>query len=175
MFTKAMFTNSILFNVAWLGCVLIGDKFSFFVLTWCIFHLLYSHCVKSELSLIAFVTLLGVSIDTGLMHIGVFEFEGHTNIIPFWLIMIWVSFAMTLNGYLQPLYKSILLQCLVGAIFPPLSYLAGASFGAVSFSYTSIQTVLVISALWAVLLPLFFSFNHFFNGVNSHENTNVSR
>ncbi|WJG09606.1 DUF2878 domain-containing protein [Aliiglaciecola sp. LCG003] len=154
-----MLINSILFNAAWLGCILLGNNFSYLVLLWAAVHLFYSASLKSELFLLSAVTVLGVIIDTVFMHLGVFQFDNAVNIIPFWLAMIWLAFAMTVNGYLKPMQEYKILQYLVGAIFPPLSYFAGMKFGVVSFGYSSEQTLLILSITWACLLPSLFYIN----------------
>ncbi len=166
-----MLINSILFNLTWFGCVLLGNDFGYAVFFWLIIHLLYSHALKTELTLISFITLIGITIDTSLMHLGVFEFTGYKQVIPFWLVIIWLAFAMTINGYLRVLNHSKYLQCIIGALFPPLSYFAGSKLGAVNFGYSSQETFILLSLLWAGLLPLFFYINQLMKGEFAHETT----
>jgi hypothetical protein len=165
-----MFKNSILFNLAWFGCVLLGDIFALAVLVWAFFHFFATRTVKSELTVVALVTSIGLFVDSTLMTFDVLIFTDETYPIPFWLAMIWLAFAMTLNGYLRVLQHSVLLQCFVGAIFPPLSYFAGQSLGAVSFGYSTLETIPILSVLWGILLPLFFYLNKIISGVFRHEN-----
>lgn len=171
MFTKSILLNSITFNLAWLGCIVLGNQFSFLVLVWAAIHLFYSSSFKTEFVFIVLITLIGFLVDSGLLHLGVLVFSGYTTIIPFWLTMLWLAFAMTLNGCLAPLQKYPLLQCIVGAFFPAFSYLTGGALGAVSFSYSPVQTALIISVLWAGLLPLFFYLNHLIKRFMNYENT----
>ena len=159
MFNRYILINSMLFNAAWFGCVLLGDKFAAVVLIWAVIHLFYRRLFKTELLTLFIITLLGIAVDTTLMHLGILMFDSDSYIIPFWLMMIWLAFAMTINGCLKPLQNNMTLQYLVGAIFPPLSYMAGASLGAVSFGFVQSYTLFTFSILWCVLLPIFFYIN----------------
>ena len=174
MSKKSIFINSIVFNTAWFTCILFGNTASYFVLVWALIHLFYRASFKAEFVILVLITFVGSVIDSGLTYVGVLVFPSHNNVIPFWLVMIWLAFAMTLNGCLSPLQKFPLLQCTVGAIFPPLSYLAGASLGAVSFGYSSVQTFLIFSVLWAILLPVFFYLNQLIKGTMNHEHTTIA-
>lgn len=158
IFSRATAINSILFNLAWFGCIFQGNLFGLAVIAWAAIHLKYAHSVKSESTLLVSITLIGLSIDSALMHFGILSFLNNTNIIPFWLMMIWLAFAMTLNGYLKPLQSATLLQCIVGAIFPPLSYMAGHSLGVVNFNYSPLATLVVLSLFVGLFVATVFSY-----------------
>jgi hypothetical protein len=57
---------------------------------------------------------------------------------------------------LKFLNRHLTLAALFGAIGGPSSYFAGQRFGAVEFGYELMPTLLLLAAIWACLLPLFF-------------------
>lgn len=159
MFNRHMLLNSMLFNIAWFGCVVLGDKFGVVVLIWAAIHLYHQSSFKSEFFLVVIVTLLGCFIDSTLMHFSVLAFNSDSHVIPFWLMMIWLAFSLTINGCLKPLQSSIPLQWFIGVIFPPLSYISGSALGDVSFNFPVSYTFAIFSILWCCLLPMLFYIN----------------
>lgn len=154
-----MFINAICFNIAWFGCVLIGNAFVPVVLVWLITHLYVCEHKNSEFLFVILVTAFGTLLDSTLMHINVFMFKDQSTIVPLWLIFIWLSFALTLNGYLAFLQKTVVLQVLSGFILAPLSYLAGNALGAVQFGYSAGVTLFILSVCWSILLPFLYFLN----------------
>lgn len=168
-----MLLNIIGFNLSWFGLVLLGNDFIPVTFCWLVFHVYQSSRNKSaeynsaqssnslslnwrdELSLIGLVTLTGVLVDSLLTFFGVFQFP-ETQIIPLWLVLLWASFAATISYSLQFLAKSKRLQMLIGFIFPPFSYLAGASFLIVELPYGPYITYFVLAPIWSLLMLLFF-------------------
>jgi hypothetical protein len=72
---------------------------------------------------------------------------------PFWLWLLWVLFAMTLNTSLALLQtKPLWLSALAGLVFGPLTYYAGAQLGAASFESSFIH-IGALALAWMVALP----------------------
>lgn len=154
-----MLTNAICFNIAWFGCVLIGNAFIPIVLVWVICHFRVSKHVTTDLIFVIFITVVGILVDSFLTLLGVFTFHADTVFIPLWLIFIWISFALTINGYLTFLQNSTVLQLLTGMILAPLSYIAGSELGAVKLGYSTSETFVILSVCWSILLPFFYYIN----------------
>lgn len=150
-----MLLNFIGFNISWFGLIFFGESFIPLAFLWLVFHIF--HCKKTiaELKLILSITFIGVVVDSTLMFAGVFIFD-EQFIIPMWLITLWAVFAATIAHSLQFLARSKLLQFTVGYIFPPISYLGGASLSAVEFGHNSLVTFFILASLWGVLMVLFF-------------------
>ena len=74
-------------------------------------------------------------------------------IVPLWLVLLWGAFAATLAHSLDTLRSKPLLSALVGGIFAPLSYLAGANFGAVDLGYSLMTTYITLCVVWGFTLP----------------------
>jgi uncharacterized membrane protein YhaH (DUF805 family) len=72
---------------------------------------------------------------------------------PFWLWMLWVLFALTLNTSLAFLKQApLILSALAGLVFGPLTYIAGAQLGAASFDKTW-PHVIMLGVTWMFALP----------------------
>ncbi len=72
---------------------------------------------------------------------------------PYWILSMWVQFAMILNrslGWLQPY---MWLSVLFGSVGGPLAYYAGFRLGALQL-IEPVNAMLLIGAGWAVITPL---------------------
>ena len=150
-----MLFNLIGFNISWFGLVLLGQSFIPFALFWLGLHLYFCKSSQAEFKLILSITIVGTLVDSILLSLDVLVFSERL-IIPFWLITLWAAFAATIAHSLKFLAKSKKLQFIIGFIFPPLSYIGGASLSAVEFGYNLLVTYLILASIWAVLLVLFF-------------------
>lgn len=152
-----MLINILIFNAAWFTLIFTQNTFLIPLLLLFIVQFYYSKNKVTESKILITIPLLGITIDSLLMHSGVFNFPNHENyFIPLWLMLIWLGFATTVNKSLLFLAKKPFLQCLIGATLVPLNYLAGESLGAVNFSYSHVTTFIVLSLIWAPLLMLIF-------------------
>jgi hypothetical protein len=120
-------------------------------------HLWWSENRQREVFFIALVTLAGLVIDsvqkaTGLVAYAA-DFPLLSWLAPAWIIAMWALFASAMSGSLQWLAGRYLLAALLGAIFGPLSYRAGAAMGAASFPLGDGFSLGVLAAIWALVLP----------------------
>ena len=88
-----MLINALFFNVSWFGLILFGNAFLPVTLAWLSWHIYQCRHKKDEFFLIVLITLVGIVIDSLLMHLTVFSFSSHSYVIPLWLLGIWASFA----------------------------------------------------------------------------------
>jgi hypothetical protein len=94
-------------------------------------------------------------VDTTLQYVSVISFYGWAlgPLSPFWLWMIWVMFALTLNSSLSFLQnKHVFLSAIAGLIFGPLSYLAGVKLGSAGFDNT-LPHLVTSGLIWMLVLP----------------------
>lgn len=111
--------------------------------------------IKANAKLIIQGILIGIVVDTLLIHLGLMSFKTQywTTLSPLWMWVLWAGFASTINVSLSWLKYRLKLSALMGGVFGPLSYWAGVRMGAGSFSDTSLS-LLVIGALWALVTPM---------------------
>ncbi|MFL9896379.1 DUF2878 family protein, partial [Paraburkholderia sp. RL17-381-BIF-C] len=84
---------------------------------------------------------------------------------PWWLLALWALFAVQLNVLFGWLKRRLLLAAAAGALAGPLSFRAGAAFGAVQFA-DPVLSFVAIGAGWAVLMPLMLALARRWNGVH---------
>jgi hypothetical protein len=151
-----MLFNFIGFNISWFGLVLLGNSFIPFSLLWIGIHLYLCKQSLAEFKLIISVVFIGTMVDSVLLFFDVLLFNQQL-IIPFWLITLWAVFAATITHSLHFLANSKILQFTIGYIFPPLSYIGGASLSAVELGHGVLVSYFILASIWSVLMVLFFT------------------
>jgi hypothetical protein len=155
-----LFLNALGFQTAWWACIAgVGHGLEIpallYGLTLASLHTAYAPKPSQEIKLAAVALAIGVAIDTVLQAASVIDFYGWslTFFSPFWLWLLWVLFAMTLNASLSFLQtKPLWLSALAGLVFGPLTYYAGAQLGAAYFDGSFIHTA-VLALVWMIALP----------------------
>lgn len=144
------------FNVVWLGLVYWGNSFIPIAIAFLCSHLYINRSTASnELILIFSVAIVGICVDSILQFIGFFIFSEASH-LPFWLMSLWLCFGTTLSHSLVFLSNSKFYQGLTGAVIAPLSYIAGQKFNAVNFGMNFLETYVLLSAIWCLLMISFF-------------------
>ncbi len=112
---------------------------------------------KPEMLTIGGAMLLGTLADSIFASIGLLTYAGGYSmapgIAPLWITAMWGGFAATLNHSLGWIKTRPLLSFLLGAIFGPLSYLAGSRFGAIQFNADMTVTFIVLGIFWGIAVP----------------------
>ena len=153
--------NVAAFKIAWLatifgsanGLPMLGPMA---VLIAVIIHLWRADIAVQELRLLIVVGLIGLFWDSVMLSTGLLVYPNGifiSGVAPYWMFSLWVLFATTLNVSLRWLRSRLGLAALMGAVFGPMSYMAGASVGAVKINDpTTVYAILSLS--WLFLLPL---------------------
>ena len=155
-----LFLNALGFQTAWWACIAgVGHGLEIpallYGLTLAGLHTAYAPKPSQEIKLAAVALAIGVAIDTVLQAASVIDFYGWSLAFfsPFWLWLLWVLFAMTLNASLSFLQtKPLWLSALAGLVFGPLTYYAGAQLGAAYFDGSFIHTA-ALALVWMIALP----------------------
>ncbi|MFZ1385947.1 MAG: DUF2878 domain-containing protein [Thiolinea sp.] len=148
-----MLIDFALFQAIWWVAALWGNA----ALVWLVLllgvHLLVLHQhIKRDLLAMCLIAPVGWGIDLSLQALGFWDLHSQ---LPFWLLVIWAGFVLSLFyslAWLQKL-KSIY-QALIGGFAGSLSYFGGAKLGALSFNYSVFSSFLLIWVIWFILLPL---------------------
>ena len=153
--------NFVLFQVGWFACVLGGAN----GLPWvgpvvvgliAAFHLVRVPDARVEGTLLLIAALIGAVFDSFLVGRGWLEYPSgqlSPGTAPYWIVAMWVAFAMTLNISLDWLKRSRLLAVAFGAVGGPLAFIAGSKLGGVTF-IDQTAALIALSVGWAVLTPL---------------------
>ena len=150
---------SIWIYVGWFGCIYFGKmswgiaSFIFPIVSWVLMYRLF----KPRFQMIAQLLILcgvGLIFDSIAVHYNLIQMSTPAEIgwLPLWLISMWFLFVCSLP-LLQSLFrKKYFLAAILGAVFGPLSYKAGAQFEVLTM--TSTMSFIIYSLFWAVYMPV---------------------
>jgi len=155
-----LFLNAFGFQTAWWACIAgIGHGLEIpailYGLVLASIHIAFAAQPQQEIKLAVIALALGIAIDSLLQAASIIHFYGGSLAFfsPFWLWLLWVLFAMTLNASLAFLQaKPLWLSALAGLVFGPLTYYAGAQLGAASFNASLIHLA-ALAVTWMIALP----------------------
>lgn len=158
---KSILLNIILFQVGWFACVLtaasshpyFGAVIALVILGT---HLFISKQYKQELRIIFIAMMLGLIWDSLLVSTGWISYQSgmvFDFMAPYWIVLMWALFAMTINSSLSWMKEKLALASVFGAIAGPLAYYAGVKLGSVYFIY-EINALIALSIGWAIFTPL---------------------
>ncbi len=159
---KHKLINFILFQSIWFILILAAAHESFYGLALGLLLILvqYWHgkLMIPDFKLILASIIIGFAHDTSLNYFKFIQYniDFNTYYSPFWIIGLWISFALTINHSLAWLGNKKLLQMIFGLIGGPLAYIAGEKLGAIYMINT--MTLYVLALSWACITPLLFQF-----------------
>ena len=145
-------------SLPWLGLVAVAIVLSL--------HFTISTRPLQEAALVILAVLMGLVFDSLLVSSGWLIYPNGMlapGIAPYWILAMWALFATTLNVSMSWIKVNLALAAVMGAIFGPLSYMAGQRLGALEFVdyYASLVALAVI---WAIAMPLLVVAARNFNG-----------
>jgi len=126
-------------------------------------HLYWSDSRRREAIFISIVTLLGLLVDSLQKVTGLVVYAGDSTafswLAPAWIVAMWALFASAINSSLKWLQGRYALAALLGTVFGPLSYRAGAALGAASFPLGDGLSLVLLAIIWGVTMPVLFRLN----------------
>lgn len=147
--------NFVMFQALWVAGVIYQNAGLWVCIALVSIHFVISPQRAIDIKTALLALAIGFSVDFSLMQSGVFIFS--ENQFPLWLLCLWIGFVLTLRYSMAWLkQQSWVIQALLGGIGGTCSYVAGWRFGAVEFGFDIVTTCLVLGAIWATLVPLFF-------------------
>jgi len=157
--TKLM--NALGFQAGWWACVGgVRHNLEAEAIIFCLIligiHLRVSKFPLQDIKLGIFALLIGVLVDSSLQHFSIIRFYGWAlgPLSPFWDWTLWVMFALTLNASLDFLKnQSHITTPILGLVFGPLTYFAGAQLGAAALNDSPVK-IFSLAAVWMIALPL---------------------
>jgi hypothetical protein len=157
----SVFANFLIFQAGWFATVLGAANGAPWlgpvaVLAAVVVHLRTANDAGAELRLLGSAVALGLVADSLLLATGWIAYPNGSwvpGLAPYWIITLWALFATTLNVSMRWMAGRYLLAAVFGAVGGPLSYLAGARLGAMSFVDTG-AAVTALAIGWALAMPL---------------------
>lgn len=147
--------NFVIFQLGWFACVLGGDLVALLcVLAALAIHHRYVLSTPFEYLSIVLISAAGIAWDSLLAAANILVFPQSTATgLPLWLILLWLLFATTFHHCFAWMQKYLLPSTLAGAVFGPLSYLAGSRLGEAEIAEPVMQSLLIMALGWAVIFP----------------------
>jgi hypothetical protein len=154
--------NLIANNLIWIGCV-IGREQTIWLIgpAVIVYVAILVNTQTVKFYQIAIPAMIGISVDSVLTLLGIYQFENTSLILPLWLIILWIAFSTTLTSSLHMLGKNKIIAVAIGSIGMPINYLAGERLGAVYFGQSHLVTISLLCILWAICLPLLYHATEF--------------
>jgi len=144
-----------LFNVAWLICVLGGNLIAVPAAVLVIgVHMVYFSNNKIELLLICLIAAFGVVIDSLFIRSGLLIPPDNSLWPPWWLISLWCLFAITLDHSMKWFQDHLAVAVVMGGIAGTLTYLAGTRLTDFSLKVPLPVTLLIMFLTWCAVFPL---------------------
>ena len=168
--------NFLAFQIGWFSCVIFAAKglpeYGIAIaMLMLIANVIQMDNPLKSMRLIIAISLLGVAWDSLLTANNVFVFGSGMMLdflAPSWIVMMWLIFSSTINVSFRWLFGRYWLAMILGAIFGPLAYFSGAALDAVIINDT-LLAVILLSAGWAVLMPLMMKIAQVFEQLNVEE------
>lgn len=171
----AWFVNFTAFQIGWFACVLggayrlpwLGAGIALLLIA---VHLKRALQPSQELILILSAGLLGAVLDSLPVSLGLFQYPSGSlaeNIAPYWIIVMWMLFATTLNISLRWLKGRPFMAGLLGTIGGPLAYYGGSKLGGMTFLDPAALGILVLALNWTLAMPLLMALADRFDGITA--------
>ena len=153
--------NFAAFQAGWFSCVLsaaIGMPWLgvLVVALVVVFHIWSADQAHDEIQLLLLALVLGLVFDSLLVSSGWVIYPSgmmFSGVAPYWILAMWALFATTLNLSMGWLQKSLVLSSVMGAVFGPLSYLAGQRLGAIELVDLR-SSMIALAVIWALVMPV---------------------
>lgn len=156
----ALLVNFALYQIGWFACVFgAASGLSWLgaglALACAVIHLFLVRDRAREAMLMAAVAVLGLTVDSLQVRLGVFTYPGGTPLegfAPPWIAMLWLQFATLLHFGLRWMSGRYVLAAVLGFVGGPLSFWAGERMGAIEFA--SPGAYVALACVWAAVMPL---------------------
>ena len=151
----------VLFKLSWIALVVFQSEALLPVLSIIVLRILTWGEISRFMPIIALTFISGLVMDSLLTVVGVFVFPllSPLGLLPSWLILLWLSFAMTLpRGFLFLSRWHWLAQSGIGVTAGCAGYFAGYLLNAVTFGFSLVITLGIVAVLWAAFVPLMYKF-----------------
>ncbi|NVK21757.1 MAG: DUF2878 domain-containing protein [Kangiellaceae bacterium] len=159
--------NFILFQSIWLACV-IGAANNNMISAWILFATLVYwqlFCSKNrnskDLYFVATLLPMGMVIDSLWVYFKLIEYKElwpSSSLAPYWIGVLWVTFALSLNHSMKWLFDHPKIALIFGALGGPLSYLAAQRLGAIIIDRLYL-TLMLLSLAWLLTMGIILYLN----------------
>lgn len=148
---RDILANAVLFQCLWFLAILVGADWALLAMLPLVLHAILNVGGIKRLAPFAVIILWGVTVDSLLCTTGIYQPAGAramlVGVVPVWLVMMWIGFALTVPLSLSNLVRKRVLFILLCGIAGPLSYLGGERLGALSIDHAFLP---LLSFVWVI-------------------------
>ncbi|MBI44579.1 MAG: hypothetical protein CMG66_00225 [Candidatus Marinimicrobia bacterium] len=156
---KIMFSivNMVMFYVYWYLCLLGPSKENYYfgpiigLLYFC-FHFIVVDKKINDFKIFVLCGFLGLFFESTLHYSGFIIYKGilinNFNIIPFWVLILWFGFGLTLLHSFKWLLKRNILSSIVVALITPLIYISAHKIGSITLVYSLAYSYIILAVSW---------------------------
>lgn len=160
----SILANFVIFNIVWFACVLgAASNIAWIGLLalagFAAFQLTISQDRSADIRLMSAAAIIGWIIDTGYLQAGLLSYASPApanGLAPWWIVALWINFALIMNHSLYWLQPYPLLASIFGFLGGPLAYYGGIKMNAVFPTIPTWQMLLTFGVVWAFVTPLLF-------------------
>lgn len=153
--------NFVAFQAGWFACVLgaanglpwLGLLLVCLIVT---AHIKTAERPRVELQLLLLCVILGLVFDSFLVSSGWVVYPNGvliSGVAPYWILAMWALFSTTINLSMAWLKSNLVLASVMGAVFGPLSYIAGQRLGAIEL-IDDRSSLIALAVIWALAMPI---------------------
>lgn len=165
----------IVFDFIWLSAVLGRNDWLWF--TALLIALMFAATPRElwlQRKAFAIIIVAGILVEWATVLTGVITFSG-TSGLPAWLYLLWVGFTGMALVVFDWMHRRLVIASVAGLVFGPITYLAGARFGAAELHFELPFTIAIYAIAWAFLMILIaFQVNPNVLQARNHESKGVS-
>jgi Protein of unknown function (DUF2878) len=124
---------------------------------------------RTDAKLAVAAACCGLILDTGYAQAGLLGYAAPlpvAGIAPYWILVMWANFGLTLNSSLRWLQRWLLPAALCAAAGAPPAYVAGVKLGAASTLAPTAVVYTVLAVTWAIAVPVLLALGARWSGGN---------
>ncbi len=125
----------------------------------CVLTLARGGKAPADLAAMGVCAATGLILDSSYLWMGLVSYASpwpSSGLLPVWLLVMWLNFALTMNHSLSWLGSRPWLAAAFGSFGGATSYYAGARLGALNFQADPVLAIGVIAVAWGIALPLLY-------------------
>jgi len=154
--------NFIGLQVTWAACAYgathsIPQLGVYIGLSYIILHFIFSKYRMRDLKIMFVIGILGIIIDSILTLTEIITFPNYENEFaptPYWLMGLWLVFALMVPYSLYWLKRNLIIASIAGAIGGSFSYFLGHKLGAVQLADPLTMSVGIYFICWGIIFPV---------------------
>ncbi len=140
-------------------------------LSFLIIHFVTSYNPGEDAKLIVISLVLGLILDSIWQLSGLIEYKHSALFFPFapyWILLLWIAFAMTLKHSMQWVFQYKKLAIVFAALGGTLSYFAAERLGAIEILHPFLA-MFFLSFSWAIVMAILVDYEVFFSADSSNK------